>query len=114
MTTPLDVCKTLLQTRGLSDDKQIRAAKGMSDAFRIIWQRQGLAGFARGLTPRILTNVPSNALCCAFLSSPFFSRVVLTRVSLAGLSYEGFRFFLKGGHSRPPPPAALAHTREGL
>ncbi|GAA5932276.1 hypothetical protein JCM21900_006046 [Sporobolomyces salmonicolor] len=87
VTTPLDVCKTLLQTRGSSDDAAIRQARGMGDAFRIIWQRQGLKGFARGMTPRILTNVPSNALCW--------------------LSYEGFRFFLKGGHN-----ASL--KREGL
>lgn len=63
VTTPLDVCKTLLQTRGSSDDAAIRKARGMSDAFSIIWQRQGLSGFARGITPRILTNMPSNALC---------------------------------------------------
>ncbi|GAA5899419.1 uncharacterized protein JCM6883_005214 [Sporobolomyces salmoneus] len=84
VTTPLDVCKTLLQTRGTSEDAQIRQARGMGDAFRIIWERQGLKGFARGLTPRILTNMPSNALCW--------------------LSYEGFRFFLRGGHNQPPPP----------
>lgn len=64
VTTPLDVCKTLLQTRGSSDDAAIRKARGMSDAARIIWERQGAAGFARGMTPRILTNMPSNALCC--------------------------------------------------
>jgi len=75
-TTPLDVCKTLLQTRGSSDDPSIRKAKGMVDACRIIFQRHGVAGFARGMTPRILANMPSNALCW--------------------LSYEGFRFLLKG------------------
>lgn len=64
VTTPLDVCKTLLQTRGLSSEAQIRNARGLSDAFRIIYQRQGLMGFSRGMTPRILTNMPSNALCC--------------------------------------------------
>ncbi|GAA6002769.1 hypothetical protein JCM10207_007667 [Rhodosporidiobolus poonsookiae] len=94
VTTPLDVAKTLLQTRGISEDAQIRSARGMGDAFRIIFQRQGLAGFARGLTPRVLTNMPSNALCW--------------------LSYEGFRFFLRGGHNKPPPPAVLAANREGL
>lgn len=26
----------------------------------------------------------------------------------SGLSYEGFRFFLKGGHNKPPPPSAVA------
>lgn len=79
VTTPLDVCKTLLQTRGSSDDATIRRAKGMSDAARIIWERQGASGFARGMTPRILTNMPSNALCW--------------------LSYEGFRFLLRGSNS---------------
>ena len=63
ITTPLDVCKTLLQTRGGSDDAAIRKARGMSDAFKIIYAKHGLGGFARGLTPRILTNMPSNALC---------------------------------------------------
>jgi hypothetical protein len=72
VTTPLDVCKTLLQTRGTSDDAQIRKARGMGDAFRIIWERQGLKGFARGLTPRILTNMPSNALCCESLLHSVF------------------------------------------
>ncbi|KZP01695.1 mitochondrial carrier [Calocera viscosa TUFC12733] len=63
ITTPLDVAKTLLQTRGTSDDIRIRNARGMVDAFKIIWQRNGIWGFARGLTPRVLTYMPSNALC---------------------------------------------------
>lgn len=74
VTTPLDVAKTLLQTKGNSSDPAIRNASGMIDAFRIIKQREGLRGFARGLSPRVLTFMPSNALCW--------------------LSYEGFRFFL--------------------
>lgn len=72
VTTPLDVAKTLLQTRGTSQDKEIRYAKGMRDAFRIIWKRDGLRGFARGLAPRVLTFVPSNALC--WFSYEFFSK----------------------------------------
>lgn len=107
MTTPLDVCKTLLQTRGLSEDAQIRNARGMGDAFRIIYQRQGLGGFARGMAPRVLTNMPSNALCCESCFTRSLTTVV-DRLSSAGLSYEGFRFFLKGGHNKPPPPSALA------
>ena len=72
VTTPLDVAKTLLQTRGTSADAEIRHANGMKDAFRIIWQRDGLKGFARGLAPRVLTFMPSNALC--WLSYEFFSK----------------------------------------
>ncbi|PWN52353.1 putative MRS4-protein of the mitochondrial carrier family [Violaceomyces palustris] len=74
ITNPLDVAKTLLQTRGSSTDARIRSASGMVEAFKIINQREGLKGFARGLSPRVLTFMPSNALCW--------------------LSYEGFKFFL--------------------
>ncbi|KAJ9477687.1 Mitochondrial RNA-splicing protein MRS4 [Pseudozyma hubeiensis] len=74
VTNPLDVAKTLLQTRGSSTDPQIRNASGMFEAFKIINAREGIKGFARGLSPRVLTFMPSNALCW--------------------LSYEGFRFFL--------------------
>ena len=71
VTTPLDVAKTLLQTRGTSKDKEIRDARGMRDAFRIIWKRDGIRGLGRGLAPRVLTFMPSNALC--WLSYEFFS-----------------------------------------
>lgn len=63
VTNPLDVAKTLLQTRGNSTDAEIRNASGMFEAFKIIKQREGYKGFARGLTPRVLTFMPSNALC---------------------------------------------------
>ncbi|PWN41931.1 putative MRS4-protein of the mitochondrial carrier family [Ceraceosorus guamensis] len=75
VTNPLDVAKTLLQTRGNSSDAVIRKASGMLTAFKIIHEREGLKGFARGLSPRVLTFMPSNALCW--------------------LSYEGFRWFLR-------------------
>lgn len=69
LTTPLDVAKTLLQTRGTSTDPEIRRASGMLEAFRIIRTRDGLKGFVRGITPRVLTFMPSNALC--WLVRPF-------------------------------------------
>lgn len=65
VTTPVDVAKTLLQTRGTSDDPLIRKAKGLGDAFKIIWQRDGAKGFARGMAPRVLANMPSNAISWA-------------------------------------------------
>ena len=63
LTTPLDVIKTLLQTRGTSQDPQIRYAKGLFGAASIIRQQQGYPGFFRGLQPRILTAVPATAIC---------------------------------------------------
>ncbi|EGN96536.1 hypothetical protein SERLA73DRAFT_184619 [Serpula lacrymans var. lacrymans S7.3] len=74
VTTPLDVAKTLLQTRGSSQDPEIRKVGGMVDAFRIIWQRDGMKGFSRGLSPRVLTFMPSNALC--WLSYEFFKAAI--------------------------------------
>lgn len=76
ITTPLDVAKTLLQTRGTSDDPRIRNARGMRDAFQIIYERNGMRGFARGLTPRVLTFMPSNALC--WLCYEFFKMTIRT------------------------------------
>ncbi|KAI0725431.1 mitochondrial carrier [Fomitopsis betulina] len=74
VTTPLDVAKTLLQTRGTSADPEIRGARGMADAFKIIWARDGWRGFGRGLSPRVLTFMPSNALC--WLSYEFFKAAI--------------------------------------
>ncbi|KAH9924782.1 mitochondrial carrier domain-containing protein [Fomitopsis serialis] len=74
VTTPLDVAKTLLQTRGQSTDPEIRGARGMMDAFRIILARDGWRGFGRGLAPRVLTFMPSNALC--WLSYEFFKAAI--------------------------------------
>ncbi|KAG6844633.1 hypothetical protein H0H87_005290 [Tephrocybe sp. NHM501043] len=76
VTTPLDVAKTILQTRGTSVDSDIRNCRGMADAFRVIWRRDGLKGFGRGLTPRVLTIMPSTALC--WLSYEFFKAAIRT------------------------------------
>lgn len=63
LTTPLDVIKTLLQTRGSAKDPELRHAKGFLDAAAIIKRQHGYGGFFRGLRPRILTTVPSTAIC---------------------------------------------------
>ncbi|KEQ69559.1 asparaginyl-tRNA synthetase [Aureobasidium namibiae CBS 147.97] len=62
-TTPLDVIKTLLQTRGSSTDAEIRGAKGLFDAAGIIARRDGAKGFFRGMKARVVTAAPSTAIC---------------------------------------------------
>jgi solute carrier family 25 (mitochondrial iron transporter), member 28/37 len=62
-TTPLDVVKTLLQTKGTSTDSEVRAAKGMMGSCRLIYSRFGASGFFRGLLPRVMTHTPSTAIC---------------------------------------------------
>lgn len=63
ITTPLDVIKTLLQTRGAARDAEIRSARGLIEAASIIKRQYGWAGFFRGLRPRIITTMPSTAIC---------------------------------------------------
>ncbi|KAI9894210.1 MAG: Fe(2+) transporter [Vezdaea aestivalis] len=63
LTTPIDVIKTLLQTRGSSTDPEIRRARGFFEAAKIISQRGGWRSFFRGLQPRIITTMPSTAIC---------------------------------------------------
>ena len=63
ITTPLDVVKTRLQTRGTAMDSEIREAKGLWHAASIIHRRSGWKGFLRGLGPRVVTTMPSTAIC---------------------------------------------------
>ncbi|KAI9685365.1 MAG: asparaginyl-tRNA synthetase [Bathelium mastoideum] len=63
VTTPLDVIKTLLQTRGTVTDPEIRNARGLWHAASLIKRRDGWLGFFRGLKPRIVTTMPSTAIC---------------------------------------------------
>lgn len=63
ITTPLDVIKTLLQTRGLSQSAEIRQVSGLWQAASIIKREYGWGGFMRGWKPRIVTTMPSTAIC---------------------------------------------------
>ncbi|KAK9383384.1 mitochondrial carrier domain-containing protein [Kockiozyma suomiensis] len=62
-TTPLDVIKTFLQTKGTSTDAEIRNTRSFVDAAGVIYRREGVRGFMRGLKPRIIANMPSTAIC---------------------------------------------------
>ncbi|KAJ1955290.1 Fe(2+) transporter [Dipsacomyces acuminosporus] len=62
LTTPIDCCKTLLQTRGASVDPQVRACSSMLDAARIILKQKGVAGFLNGCKPRVIANMPATAI----------------------------------------------------
>ena len=63
LTTPLDVIKTLLQTRGNATDLELRNVSGLWDAAKLIHRREGWKGYFRGLKPRIITTMPSTAIC---------------------------------------------------
>lgn len=57
ITTPLDVCKTLLNTQ------QTAKAQGLSDAVRTVYRLGGPMGFFRGLQARVMYQMPATAIC---------------------------------------------------
>ncbi|OQV02482.1 hypothetical protein CLAIMM_07678 [Cladophialophora immunda] len=78
ITTPLDVIKTLLQTRGLSQQAEIRNVRGLFHAASIIKKEFGWRGFMRGWRPRIITTMPSTAICWSSyeMAKAYFKRTL--------------------------------------
>ena len=64
ITTPLDVAKTFLNTYeqrvGIDTDKKVH---GMIKALAKIYQVSGVRGYFKGLSARVIYQVPSTALC---------------------------------------------------
>ncbi|KAK2871862.1 hypothetical protein FQN49_002750 [Arthroderma sp. PD_2] len=77
VTTPLDVIKTVLQTRGTAQDPEARTAKGLFNAAKLIKNQYGWAGFLRGMRPRIIATMPSTAICWTSyeMAKAYFKRI---------------------------------------
>lgn len=58
LTTPLDVCKTLLNTQ-----QDGMKARGMIDAVKKVYRLGGVKGFCRGMNARVLYQMPATAIC---------------------------------------------------
>lgn len=63
LTTPMDVIKTILQTRGTSSDPQVRNVSGFMEGCKLLYRREGFRGFFKGVRPRVVTTMPSTAIC---------------------------------------------------
>jgi solute carrier family 25 iron transporter 28/37 len=62
-TTPLDVCKTLLNTQEKCAISQTEASvDGLMQAFRTVYHYQGLRGYFRGVSARVIYQMPSTAI----------------------------------------------------
>ncbi|KFV65262.1 Mitoferrin-1, partial [Dryobates pubescens] len=64
-TTPLDVCKTLLNTQenvALSSVNISGHLSGMVNAFKTVYQLGGLPGYFRGVQARVIYQMPSTAI----------------------------------------------------
>ena len=64
ITTPLDVAKTLLntreQTRSVEAEKRV---SGMVNAMVTIYKTSGVRGYFRGASARVIYQIPSTAIC---------------------------------------------------
>ena len=63
LTTPMDVIKTMLQTRGTASDAELRTVNGFMAGCRLLFRREGFRGFFKGVRPRVVTTMPSTAIC---------------------------------------------------
>ncbi|XP_035572883.1 mitoferrin-1 isoform X3 [Canis lupus baileyi] len=64
-TTPLDVCKTLLNTQenmALNLANISGRLSGMANAFRMVYQLNGLSGYFKGIQARVIYQMPSTAI----------------------------------------------------
>lgn len=63
LTTPMDVVKTMLQTRGTANDPELRNVNSFMQSARLLHRREGFMGFFKGVKPRVVTTMPSTAIC---------------------------------------------------
>jgi len=65
ITTPLDVCKTLLNTQETTALNSLGQSQisGLSHAFRTVYRLGGVRGYFQGVTARVLYQMPSTAIC---------------------------------------------------
>lgn len=62
VTMPLDVCKTLLNTQEACARTHLSYINGMAAAFRTVYEFCGFRGYFRGLSARIVYQMPSTAI----------------------------------------------------
>ncbi|XP_055346459.1 mitoferrin-2-like [Paramacrobiotus metropolitanus] len=62
ITTPLDVCKTLLNTQELCVLKQDNTIRGLPQAMMAVYRCCGFRGYFQGLQARVIFQMPSTAI----------------------------------------------------
>ncbi|KAF6739389.1 Mitoferrin-2 [Oryzias melastigma] len=97
-TTPLDVCKTLLNTQeavhveaagGAVGAANGRHISGLGEAFRTVYRMGGVPAFFRGVQPRVIYQMPSTAISWSVYE--FFKYVLTKRQHQRRLRGDGDR-----------------------
>jgi solute carrier family 25 (mitochondrial iron transporter), member 28/37 len=79
-TTPLDVCKTLLNTQ----EQTVGSTRGLFDAIRKVYRVAGIAGFFKGIQARVLYQMPATAVCWS--TYEFFKFILYRNEKLKSVS----------------------------
>ena len=90
LTTPMDVVKTVLQTRGTSSDPQVRNVNGFAEACRLLYAREGFKAFFKGVRPRVITTMPSTAICWSAYEFSKYETSVLLKTSVLTMTRAYF------------------------
>lgn len=61
-TMPLDVCKTLLNTQECCSRSRVSYVNGMTSAFRLVYEYQGLQGYFKGVQARVIFQMPATGI----------------------------------------------------
>ncbi len=79
ITTPLDVCKTMLNTQDkyVISQRNGMAITGMTTAFRTIYQLGGVKGYFKGVQARVIFQMPATALSWSVYE--FFKHFITTK-----------------------------------
>ncbi|RVE76773.1 hypothetical protein OJAV_G00011730 [Oryzias javanicus] len=95
-TTPLDVCKTLLNTQEAVQAEAAGGAvaggrhiSGLGEAFRTVYRMGGVPAFFRGVQPRVIYQMPSTAISWSVYE--FFKYVLTKRQHQRRLRGDGDR-----------------------
>jgi solute carrier family 25 (mitochondrial iron transporter), member 28/37 len=88
LTTPMDVVKTMLQTRGTATDPELRKVNGFLEGCRLLQRREGFIGFFKGVRPRVVTTMPSTAICWSAYEACKYGPPFLIEFSVS-LTYLG-------------------------
>jgi solute carrier family 25 iron transporter 28/37 len=77
VTTPLDVCKTLLNTQSIRPAHGTAVITGLLHAFATVYRVRGMRGYFSGMTARVLFQAPSTAISWSVYE--FFKFIITTR-----------------------------------
>ncbi|KAL1137681.1 hypothetical protein AAG570_009377 [Ranatra chinensis] len=83
ITTPLDVCKTLLNTQSEGKTR----ISGLFNAVRMVYRIGGPQGFFKGLSARVIYQMPSTAICWS--TYEFFKYFLISRRSEEEKAHHG-------------------------